>query len=142
MSALKILRQALYDLEAGKITAEEAQAITDLIENHIVAEDAEAPLDKITAVEAEGYIHTNAEDYLREERSHQIRMNYDKAITATLEAQLHDAAPQLRDALINMLGAFDNAACRLKFPGEFQQEAIASAKEALENAGCPRRLID
>ena len=57
------------------------------------------------------------------------------------KAMLYDSTTALRDALINMLGAFDNAARRLKFPSDFGDEAIESAHAALESAGCRRRPI-
>lgn len=40
-------------------------------------------------------------------------------------------APQMYEALLNMLGAFDSPVRRLKFPGEFQDEAIKSARDAV-----------
>jgi len=41
----------------------------------------------------------------------------------------------LEEALLNMLGAFDSPIRRLKMPGEFPDEAIESARNALEQAG-------
>lgn len=38
---------------------------------------------------------------------------------------------QLCEALQNMMGAFDTPLRRLRMPGEFQDEAIASARAAL-----------
>ena len=57
------------------------------------------------------------------------------------KAMLYDAAPELRDALMNLLGAFDNATRRLKFPSDFGDEAIKTAHSALDRAGCPRRPV-
>lgn len=133
----------VWDDTDGKYYARLSAAAQDIGEGRITIEEAESLLDEIIAAEAEGYIHTNAEDYMWEVLAGRIRSAYDgEKVVAVASHQLSEAAPQLRDALINMLGAFDNAACRLKFPGEFQAEAIASAKEALEKAGCPRSLID
>ena len=49
-------------------------------------------------------------------------------------ARLIAAAPALLEACQNMIGAFDNAARRLKFPSEFCDEAIESARAAIRQA--------
>lgn len=46
-------------------------------------------------------------------------------------AQLIAAAGRLQEALENMLGAFDTPVRRLKYPSDFGDEAIATAREAL-----------
>ena len=50
-------------------------------------------------------------------------------------AKLIIASPLLAEALLNMLGAFDNPIARRKLNGVFNAEAIESAKQALQSAG-------
>ena len=44
------------------------------------------------------------------------------------------AAPELLEALQNMIGAFDNPIVRRKLPGDFNKEAIESARAAIAKA--------
>lgn len=46
-------------------------------------------------------------------------------------------AEQLKDAVLNLLGAFDSPVRRIKFPSDFGDEVIKLAKEALRDAGYP-----
>lgn len=54
-------------------------------------------------------------------------------------ARLIAAAPELKEALQNMLGAFDNAVRRMKMPGDFEDEAIATARIALAKTQPPAK---
>lgn len=44
------------------------------------------------------------------------------------------AAPELLEALQNMIGAFDNPVVRRKLPSDFNSEAIQSARAAIAKA--------
>lgn len=57
-------------------------------------------------------------------------------------SQLQNAAEEMRDALLNLLGAFDTPMRRLKLSGEFYDEAIESAHEALTKAGVAHGLYE
>jgi|SRR5690606_28154855 len=50
-------------------------------------------------------------------------------------AKLVIASPLLAEALLNMLAAFDNPIARRKLNSEFNDEAIQSARNALQEAG-------
>ena len=50
------------------------------------------------------------------------------------DANLIAAAPDLLEALQNMIGAFDNPIARRKLPSDFNSEAIQSAREAISKA--------
>lgn len=61
------------------------------------------------------------------------RYNCDASVQQ-FNAQLIAAAPELLEALQNMMGAFDNPiACR-KLPADFNKEAILSARAAIAKA--------
>jgi len=49
-------------------------------------------------------------------------------------ATLIAAAPDLLEALQNMIGAFDNPIARRKLPSDFNSEAIQSARAAISKA--------
>lgn len=53
---------------------------------------------------------------------------------AEANAQLFSAAPDLLEALQNMIGAFDNPIVRRKLPSDFNSEAIQSARTAITKA--------
>ena len=53
---------------------------------------------------------------------------------AMANAQLIAAAPDLLEALQNMIGAFDNPIVRRKLPSDFNSEAIQSARAAINKA--------
>lgn len=50
------------------------------------------------------------------------------------DANLIAAAPELLEALLNIIGAFDNPIARRKLPSEFNSEAINSARKAIDKA--------
>lgn len=60
-------------------------------------------------------------------------MTMDSEQDASL-AQLFAAAPELLEALQNMIGAFDNPIVRRKLPSDFNSEAIQSARAAIAKA--------
>ncbi|HHA1718956.1 TPA: hypothetical protein ACOEGC_004654 [Enterobacter kobei] len=53
---------------------------------------------------------------------------------ALANAKLASAAPDLLEALQNMIGAFDNPIVRRKLPSDFNSEAIQSARAAISKA--------
>lgn len=55
-------------------------------------------------------------------------------MTAEEISKLHNAAPAMRDALLNLLGAFNTPLAKLVKQSPFQEEAIQSALDALEKA--------
>lgn len=50
------------------------------------------------------------------------------------DVRLMEAAPDLLEALQNMIGAFDNPIVRRKLPSDFNSEAIQSARAAISKA--------
>lgn len=57
-----------------------------------------------------------------------------RGAVAMANANLIAAAPELLEALQNMVGAYDNPIARRKLPGSFNQEAIESARDAIAKA--------
>lgn len=53
---------------------------------------------------------------------------------AIANARLIASAPMLLEALQNMLGAFDSPVRRLKMPGSFEDECVASARATVAAA--------
>lgn len=53
---------------------------------------------------------------------------------ALRNAEMFKASEDMLAALDNMLGAFDNAVRRMKMPGNFNDEAVASARAAIARA--------
>lgn len=65
-----------------------------------------------------------------DERGSLTLTNEEQAANAHLIA----AAPDLLEALQNMIGAFDNPIVRRKLPSDFNKEAIESARAAISKA--------
>ncbi|MFP2409146.1 hypothetical protein ACLEVB_17285 [Enterobacter ludwigii] len=59
------------------------------------------------------------------------KTSFDKTIA---NAHLIAAAPDLLEAMQNMIGAFDNPIVRRKLPSDFNSEAIQSARAAISKA--------
>lgn len=59
---------------------------------------------------------------------------YPAEMTSKANKALIAAAPELLEALQNMIGAFDNPIVRRKLPSTFNCEAIQSARAAINKA--------
>ena len=63
-----------------------------------------------------------------------VYFTFDDTTIHRADVRLMEAAPDLLEALQNMIGAFDNPIVRRKLPSDFNSEAIQSARAAISKA--------